>query len=222
MKRIAFVLLALSTTLMPAFGQSLVVHFERPKHFYGSALNLPLYCDGNKLGKLKNGGDLIAELTPGKHLCYGQDSHWGLTTLDVDSVQDQVFQVAIVSGGFSNIPSISFLKLGAKVTAASAQATPRIRVFLGARSAGAAQVGTFRDQTMEMASDFAVDCPAVQITINETAADFTVQLNHIEAGLLIRNNQIAVYDKMGDLIGQREGSSIKKAVEAVCAMIGPA
>jgi hypothetical protein len=218
-KRIAFVLLALSTTLMPAFAQTVSVRFDPPKHT--GVWELPVYCDGSKLGSLQH-GSFTAEMAPGKHACYAQDSRFGLTTLNVDST-GLAFQVVVSGGGIASRPSTSFIRTGGdKVVAANVQTTPRIRVFLGARSAGNAQVGTLRDQSMEMASDFAMACPAVQVTINETAADFTIQLNHIEAGMLVRDNQIAVYDKTGDLIGQREGSSIKKAVEAVCAMIGPA
>jgi hypothetical protein len=181
--------------------------------------SVSIFCEGTRLGKLKNGDSFTVDLTPGKHSCYGQDSRYGLSTLDVDST-GLVFDVTITGGGFA-MPGISIIReaTGDKMADANAPAAPPIRVFLGAQSVGARQVGTLRDQSIEMASDFAMDCPSVQITINESAADFTVQLNHIEAGVLVRDNQIVVYDKTGDLVGQREGSSIRKVVDAVCGMV---
>jgi hypothetical protein len=72
---------------------------------------------------------------------------------------------------------------------------------------------------MEMASDFGSVCPTVQITINDQKADFTVALNHIEMGLAVRDNQVQVYNKDGDLITGSEGGSIMDGVKGACALI---
>jgi hypothetical protein len=74
---------------------------------------------------------------------------------------------------------------------------------------------------MEMSKDFEKDCPGTHITINQNAADYSVLLNHIEHGL-VRDNQIQVANKGGDLISRtKEGGSIrgnmKKACEAILA-----
>lgn len=92
------------------------------------------------------------------------------------------------------------------------------RVLLRSQSYGKNQ-NALRDQSMEMATDFSIVCPTVQITINEQMADFTVVLNHIENGLLNRDNQIQVYNKIGDLISGNEGGSIMAAVKGACAVI---
>ncbi len=71
---------------------------------------------------------------------------------------------------------------------------------------------------MELAKDFERDCPDVRITLNQQAADYTVNLNHIEHGFA-RDNQFQVADKNGDLLSHtKEGGSIKNAKKA-CAQI---
>ena len=72
---------------------------------------------------------------------------------------------------------------------------------------------------MEMSKDFERDCPGVRVTINQQAADYTVILNHIEVGLLARDNQLQVADKNGDLLQTKEGGGIKGGVKNVCALI---
>jgi hypothetical protein len=89
--------------------------------------------------------------------------------------------------------------------AASAHAMPR--VFLTSQSKGLNQ-NAARDQSMEMSKDFERDCPAVKITIIQSAADYTVALNHIEIGLFVRDNQFQIADRNGDLISKtKEGGS---------------
>jgi hypothetical protein len=86
------------------------------------------------------------------------------------------------------------------------------RVFLQSESHGN-NWNARRDQSMEMSKDFLKVCPGVRMTINQQMADYTVALNHIEAGFR-RDNQIQVYEKDGDLLkkqrrwkhqGRREG-----------------
>jgi hypothetical protein len=92
------------------------------------------------------------------------------------------------------------------------------RVFLQAASHGNTW-NARRDQSMEMSKDFERDCPGVRVTINQQAADYTVILNHIEVGLLARDNQLQVADKNGDLLQTKEGGGIKGGVKNVCALI---
>jgi hypothetical protein len=73
---------------------------------------------------------------------------------------------------------------------------------------------------MEMSKDFERACPEVRITLNQSAADYTVALNHIEVGLFVRDNQFQIADKNGDLLAKtKEGGSINGGVKKVCAQI---
>jgi hypothetical protein len=92
------------------------------------------------------------------------------------------------------------------------------RVYLESVSAGSNR-NAARDQSMEMAKDFLKVCSDVKITINQGAADYTIRLNHIEHGLLYRDNQIEVFDRNGDLMRNKEGGSIKKNVQQACELI---
>lgn len=103
-------------------------------------------------------------------------------------------------------------------TSAPVQNKPQPRVFLQAASHGNTW-NAHRDQSMEMSKDFEKACTEVKVTINQQAADYTVILNHIEVGLLSRDNQIQVADKNGDLLKTKEGSSIKGSVKKACELI---
>lgn len=93
------------------------------------------------------------------------------------------------------------------------------RVFLTSSSKGPNQ-NAARDQSMEMSKDFERDCTGVRISINQQMADYTVALNHIEVGLFVRDNQIQVANKDGDLISKtKEGGSIAGAVKKACDVI---
>lgn len=100
---------------------------------------------------------------------------------------------------------------------ASAGAKQTPRVFLQAASHGN-NWGARRDQSMEMSKDFSKDCPGVRITINQQMADYTVLLNHVEAGFG-RDNQVQVADKNGDIMKTKEGGSIKGNVKKACSLI---
>jgi hypothetical protein len=106
----------------------------------------------------------------------------------------------------------------ASTVPASAQNKPQPRVFLQAASHGNTW-NAHRDQSMEMSKDFEKACTDVKVTINQQAADYTVILNHIEVGLLSRDNQIQVADKNGDLLKTKEGGSIKGSVKKACDLI---
>lgn len=94
---------------------------------------------------------------------------------------------------------------------------PLPRVYLESASHGSNR-NAARDQSMEMGKDFLKVCNVI-ITINQNNANYTIRLNHIEHGLLYRDNQLEVYDQNGDLMRNKEGGSIKKNVQQACAMI---
>ena len=76
-----------------------------------------------------------------------------------------------------------------------------------------------RDQSMEMAKDFQKHCPDVRVTLAQNNADYTVVLNHIEVGLFVRDNQMEVANKDGDLLDAGNKGGIKGGVKGACAII---
>jgi hypothetical protein len=92
------------------------------------------------------------------------------------------------------------------------------RVYLDSVSKGSNR-NSDRDQSMEMSKDILKSCPDLRITINQQAADYTIRLNHIEHGLIVRDNQIQVFNKDGDLMKNKEGGSIKGNIKQVCELI---
>ena len=72
---------------------------------------------------------------------------------------------------------------------------------------------------MEMSKDLEKDCPGVRVTINQSMADYTILLNHIEVALA-RDNQVQVANKDGDLLSRtKEGGSIAAGMKKACALI---
>jgi hypothetical protein len=111
------------------------------------------------------------------------------------------------------------VQVSAPQPTANAQSANKPRVFLQSESHGNT-ANARRSQSMEMSKDFEQDCPDVRISINQQLADYTVALNHIEIGLFVRDNQIQVADKNGDLISKtKEGGSIRAAVKKACGLI---
>lgn len=110
------------------------------------------------------------------------------------------------------------LALGLSTVSSMAQAPAAPRVFLSSRSGGNTW-GTLRDQSMEMSKDFAKNCPDVKITVNESAADYVIALNHLEVGIS-RDNQVQVSNRDGDLVGRAlEGRSIASVMKAACGAV---
>jgi hypothetical protein len=73
---------------------------------------------------------------------------------------------------------------------------------------------------MEMSKDLERDCPGARVTINQQMADYTINLNHIEVGLLVRDNQIQVANRDGDLISKtKEGGSIAGGMKKACELV---
>ena len=91
------------------------------------------------------------------------------------------------------------------------------KVYLSSSSKGN-KWGAMRDQSQEMAKDFAKNCPEVQVTANPEEADYRIVLNHIEVGWSW-DNQVAVGDMFGNLLLTTEKNSINKGVKGACALI---
>jgi hypothetical protein len=111
---------------------------------------------------------------------------------------------------------------GANFVAASSPTGPgpdnKPRIFLQSQSHGGVW-NAHRDQSMEMSKDFEKDCPDVRISLNQSAADYTVSLNHIEQGFS-RDNQIQIANRDGDLISKtKEGGSIRGDIKKACSLI---
>jgi hypothetical protein len=101
---------------------------------------------------------------------------------------------------------------------APAQSSNKPRVYLSSASKGS-QWNAARDQSMEMSKDFEKDCSGIRVTINQSVADYSVLLNHIEHGFA-RDNQIQVANRDGDLISRtKEGGSIRGNIKKACEVI---
>jgi hypothetical protein len=101
-------------------------------------------------------------------------------------------------------------------TTANLKSTTKPRVFISSASKGN-NLKAARDQSMEMSKDLEKNCSGVRITINGQMADYTILLNHIEAGLVVRDNQVQIANRDGDLISRtKEGGSINNASKKVC------
>jgi hypothetical protein len=122
------------------------------------------------------------------------------------------------SGILAQSPAGTVVKTAENTTPIVSGDKPQPRVYMESASKGSNR-NSDRDQSMEMSKDFLKVCPNVKITINQQTADYTVRLNHIEHGLLFRDNQIQVFDKNGDLMKNKEGGSIKGDVKQICHLI---
>jgi hypothetical protein len=110
-----------------------------------------------------------------------------------------------------------YLVLVVFALASFALAQDQPRVLLTAASKGS-NWNAARDQTIELTKDFQKDCDQVRITTLQEKADYTVNLNHIEHGL-VRDNQMLVSNKDGDVLYTKEGGSIDKNVKYACGVI---
>jgi len=80
--------------------------------------------------------------------------------------------------------------------------------------------GGARPQTTEIMKTFAERCPPCIVTMDRERADYTVRLDH-EGGksLVLRDNKVVVFDKMGDLIYSGSTRILGNAVKDACAAI---
>jgi hypothetical protein len=126
-----------------------------------------------------------------------------------------VLPAALPSGAqaFAATPALT-----APPRVASTQSSSQPRVYFDSASKGN-QWNAARNQSMEMSKDFEKDCSGIKVTINQSAADYTILLNHIEHGFA-RDNQIQVANKDGDLISKtKEGGSIRGDMKKACQLI---
>ena len=127
------------------------------------------------------------------------------------------------------IAAKAYPQSSAALVAPVVEGTPAVRtankprVFLRAQNHSSGWHES-RDQSMEMSKDFQEVCPEVQISVNPHLLDYTVDLNHTESDF-VRQNQIQVVNKNGDLvsgtrgIGSIKGPSIKGGVKKACEVI---
>jgi hypothetical protein len=70
-----------------------------------------------------------------------------------------------------------------------------------------------------MSKDFQELCPEVRVSINQYMADYTVELNQVQHGL-VPENQMLIANKDGDLISRvHEWGGMKGSVKKACAAI---
>jgi hypothetical protein len=76
------------------------------------------------------------------------------------------------------------------------------------------------NRAMELAKDFAKQCPGVIVTLNATDADYRVGLNH-EAfhGLMFKNNRVMVANRRGDLLMANATRTVSHSTNDSCAAI---
>jgi len=145
----------------------------------------------------------------------------GLTALKAAKVSDPVIRAMLDPQKPDMPPNVPDPAVspaqGSSSTPAPTGGKPRI--YFQSKSSGNTWNAS-RDQSMEMGKDFDKDCPDAQITLVQQAADYTIVLSHIELGLMLRDNQVQIADKNGDLISKtKEGSSIRATMKKACEVI---
>ena len=148
----------------------------------------------------------------------------GMIALKTAGVGNKVVQAMVTKGAEpSPPPPVAPPAQGANFVAASSPTSApapgaKPRVFPQSQSHGGVW-NAHRDQSMEMSKDFEKNCPDVRISLNQSAADYTVSLNHIEQGFS-RDNQIQIANRDGDLISKtKEGGSINGNIKKACSLI---
>lgn len=85
---------------------------------------------------------------------------------------------------------------------------------------GAATRGGARPQTAEIIKTFGERCPNVIVNNKQDMADFIVLLDHEGGkGWLLRDNKVAVFNKVGDSIMSHSTRSLGNSVQDACAAI---
>jgi hypothetical protein len=78
------------------------------------------------------------------------------------------------------------------------------------------------DEGMEVSKDLQKSCPAVTVTLNQSAADYTVMLNRESKknrGLLRSNSQVQVANRLGDVLGSSATHTVGNAAKDACELI---
>jgi hypothetical protein len=141
----------------------------------------------------------------------------GLNALRSAGITDREIS-AIVAKAYSQASAVLAAPAEPAALPLPARSANKPRVFLRARSHTRGW-NESRDQSMEMSKDFQEICPDVQISVDQHLVDYSVELNHTEHSF-VRENQMQIADKDGDLLANTEGSikteSIKGGVKKVC------
>lgn len=78
------------------------------------------------------------------------------------------------------------------------------------------------DESMEVTKDLQKNCPGMIITINQTAADYTIMLDRESKqnrGLLRSNSQMQVSNRIGDVLGANATHTVSNAAKDACELI---
>lgn len=78
------------------------------------------------------------------------------------------------------------------------------------------------DESMEVSKDLQKNCLGVTVTLNQSAADYTVMLNRESKknrGLLRTNSQIEVANRLGDVLGTNATHTVGNASKDACQLI---
>jgi hypothetical protein len=78
------------------------------------------------------------------------------------------------------------------------------------------------DEGMEVSKDLQKECSGVTVTLNQSAADYTVMLNRESKhnrGLLRTNSQVQIANRLGDVLGTNATRTVGNASKDACQMI---
>lgn len=142
----------------------------------------------------------------------------GLVALKKAAISDKVITAVVQKNSPAAAPAQNPVAPAAATAAAPAPVGPP-RVFLTAQNAATTWGAFQHNQSAEMSKDFSAECPAIRVTVNQQAADYTVTLNHVEAGFY-RDNQLQASNRSGDVIAAPvKYESIAKGVTRTCSAI---
>jgi hypothetical protein len=78
------------------------------------------------------------------------------------------------------------------------------------------------DESMEVTKDLQKECSGITVTMNQSAADYTVMLSREskqKRGLMRTNNQIQVANRAGDVLGSNATRTVNNATKDACNLI---
>jgi hypothetical protein len=78
------------------------------------------------------------------------------------------------------------------------------------------------DEGMEVTKDLQKNCSGVTVTLNQSAADYTIMLNRESKknrGLLRSNSQVQVANRLGDVLGTSATHTVGNAAKDACQLI---
>lgn len=78
------------------------------------------------------------------------------------------------------------------------------------------------DEGMEVTKDLQKNCAGVTVTLNQSAADYTIMLNRESKknrGLLRSNSQVQVANRLGDVLGTNATHTVGNAAKDACQLI---